>query len=160
MKTMSRKPTAEELLERADELLSRAYIMLDGWQRAADWHTDYTLFKLRSVTTPTEKLQPMNYTYRKRPVEIEAFQMTRARRTDNSDWPNWLHRAWNIDADEIGAVAPVNYPMSDGTDQLKIVTLEGVMRVGWDDFIIRGVKGELYACKPDIFAATYEEVSA
>ena len=33
-----------------------------------------------------------------------------------------------------------------------------VHRVSWDDWIIQGVKGELYACKPDIFAATYEPV--
>ena len=33
--------------------------------------------------------------YRKRPVVIEAFQMTKERRWDNSEWPNWLHEAWN-----------------------------------------------------------------
>jgi hypothetical protein len=37
--------------------------------------------------------------------------------------------------------------------------MEGVMHVNWDDWIIRGVKGELYACKPDIFAMTYEAVA-
>jgi hypothetical protein len=40
-----------------------------------------------------------------------------------------------------------------------IRTLEGDMRAEPDDWIIRGVRGELYPCKPDIFAATYEEVS-
>ena len=37
-----------------------------------------------------------------------------------------------------------------------IKTLEGLMRGDCDDWIIRGVKGELYPCKPDIFALTYE----
>ena len=37
-----------------------------------------------------------------------------------------------------------------------ITTLEGVMRADNGDWIIRGVKGELYPCKPDIFEATYE----
>ena len=37
-----------------------------------------------------------------------------------------------------------------------IKTLEGVMRGNYDDYIIRGVKGEIYPCKPDIFEATYE----
>ncbi len=37
-----------------------------------------------------------------------------------------------------------------------IKTLEGDMRADMDDWIIRGVMGELYPCKPDIFAATYE----
>ena len=39
-----------------------------------------------------------------------------------------------------------------------IVTLEGVMRADVGDFIITGVKGERYPCKPDIFYATYEKV--
>jgi len=98
--------------------------------------------------------------YRKKPVVIEAFQMTTARRTDNSEWPEWLNAAWNKPFSEAGAVSCSDYPNSHGTDQLVINTMEGVMYVGWDDFIIQGVKGELYACKPDIFAATYEAVEA
>jgi hypothetical protein len=43
-------------------------------------------------------------------------------------------------------------------DGLYIATLEGTMRANIGDWIIRGVKGELYPCKPDIFAATYEVV--
>jgi hypothetical protein len=39
-----------------------------------------------------------------------------------------------------------------------VVTLEGQMRCSPGDFIIKGIQGEFYACKPDIFAATYEEV--
>jgi hypothetical protein len=37
-----------------------------------------------------------------------------------------------------------------------IETLEGIMRADVGDYIIRGVKGEIYPCKPDIFAVTYE----
>lgn len=94
--------------------------------------------------------------YRKKPVVIEAFQMTPERRRDNSEWPNWLHRAWNMAHEEPGAVYCEDFPNSDGTDRLMIHTLEGEHRVDWGDFIIQGVKGELYPCKPDIFAATYE----
>lgn len=39
---------------------------------------------------------------------------------------------------------------------IEIQTLEGTMRADYGDWIIRGVKGEFYPCKPDIFAATYE----
>lgn len=49
----------------------------------------------------------------------------------------------------------VRYP-EDGT--MLIRTLEGVMSAQPGDWIIRGVKGELYPCKPDVFAATYERV--
>lgn len=94
--------------------------------------------------------------FRKKPVVVEAFQMTQEHRQDNKDWPEWLNRAWNKDHSEPGAVFPSKYPDSDGTDELLIYTLEGVHRVEFDDWIIRGVKGELYPCKPDIFEATYE----
>ena len=98
------------------------------------------------------------YKFRKKPIIIEAFQMTEERRKDNSEWPNWLHFAWNFEHGEVGSVSCVNYPNSDGTDELQIVTLEGTHRVSWGDYIIRGVQNELYPCKPDIFEATYEKV--
>jgi hypothetical protein len=93
--------------------------------------------------------------YRKKPVVIEAFQMTKDRRMDNSEWPNWLNYAWNSDRNEPGALQRVDMSASL-PDYLQIVTLEGLHLVSWDDWIIKGVQGELYPCKPDIFAATYE----
>lgn len=99
--------------------------------------------------------------YRKKPVVIEAFQMTQERRWDSSEWPGWLHMAWNKDHGE-GAVWPdpdaPDAPGHRSAAELVIGTLEGVLRVGWGDYIIQGVKGEIYACKPDIFEATYEPV--
>lgn len=94
--------------------------------------------------------------FRKRPVVIEAFQMTRGRRWDNSEWPPWLHMAWNADPESPGALR-IDY-MDASKARLEIVTLEGVHNVSWGDWIIQGVKGELYPCKPDIFDATYEAV--
>lgn len=96
--------------------------------------------------------------FRKKPLIIEAFQMTEARRTDNSEWPTWLSQAWQKSAREEGAL------MIDQGDparqRLVIFTREGVMRVDWDDWIVQGVKKELYVCKPDIFAAIYEPVES
>lgn len=46
-----------------------------------------------------------------------------------------------------------------GNGLLNIHTLEGIMRADKGDYIIRGVQGEFYPCKPDIFKATYEEVA-
>ena len=93
--------------------------------------------------------------YRKKPVVIEAFQMTAVRRLDNSEWPDWLNQAWNEDHGE-GAV----WCSTDDPQAMRLVigTREGVHLISWDDWIIRGIKGELYACKPDIFEATYEKV--
>lgn len=94
--------------------------------------------------------------YRKKPVVIEAFQMTPARRADNSEWPQWMHQAWNKNAGQPGALLNQIEGSSDGP--LCIETLEGRMKVNWNDFIIRGVKGELYPVRDDIFRETYEEV--
>jgi len=74
--------------------------------------------------------------YRKKPIIIEAFQMTKARRESNFDWPQWLHEAWNKDKTEPGALFPSDFPHSDGTDKLMIRTLEGDLLVEWDAFII------------------------
>jgi len=98
--------------------------------------------------------------YRKKPVVIEAFQMTRERRQDNSDWPSWMHEAWNKNPKDDGALMPIGksalaHPRHD-QETLVIMTLEGTHQVAWGDYIIQGVKGELYPCKPDIFEATYE----
>jgi len=92
--------------------------------------------------------------FRKKPVVIEAFQMTTSRRWDNSKWPEWLHKAWNMPEFCEGALS---IDADDPARELLVIgTLEGVHRVTWGDYIIQGVKGELYSCKPDIFEATYE----
>ena len=84
--------------------------------------------------------------FRKKPVVIEAQQLT-----DGADWDaiavwcgGFLHNT------------TFGVPGADPTTLLKIKTLEGVMEAGEGDWIIRGVKGEFYPCKPDIFEATYE----
>jgi hypothetical protein len=92
--------------------------------------------------------------FRKKPVVIEAFQMTKERRWDNSEWPAWLHEAWNKEPSE-GAMWID--PLDPTREKLVLGTREGVHLVTWGDWIIRGVQGELYPCKPDIFEATYEK---
>lgn len=79
--------------------------------------------------------------FRKKPVEIEAFQW--APGLTLADLPDW-------------AIKHMVYSLSGGG--LLIKTLEGDMRADRGDWIIRGVKGEVYPCKPDIFHATYEAV--
>lgn len=94
--------------------------------------------------------------FRKKPVVIEAFQMTQAARDDNSDWPQWAHAAWNVGHGSEGGLFPASQHFPDVGDELAIWTLEGILLVSFGDWIIRGVRGELYPCKPDIFAATYD----
>ena len=93
--------------------------------------------------------------YMKRPIVIEAFQMTKERRWDNQEWPEWLNRAWNTDPGEGSVWIDPDDPEGNA---LLCGTLEGVHRISWDDWIIQGIQGELYPCKPDIFEASYMEV--
>ena len=90
--------------------------------------------------------------FRKKPVVIEAHQWNHGR-DSHRDAPGWLIRAHTRDQDEPGA-----FFVPLGSQEGFIVTLEGRMTVSPDDWIIKGVKGELYPCKPDIFEATYEAV--
>lgn len=89
--------------------------------------------------------------FRKKPVVIEAFQFTTEARWNYNSWPEWLVIAWG---------GPYREPGSFYVDDTKyyLGTLEGEHRVSDGDWIIRGVKNELYPCKPDIFEATYEAV--
>jgi len=96
--------------------------------------------------------------WRKKPVVIEAFRMTQNRRWDNSEWPDWLNRAWNEPLGNVGAL------WIDPTDKigtrLFIGTLEGDLLVSFGDWIVRGIRGELYPVRADIFEATYEQADA
>ena len=96
--------------------------------------------------------------YRKKPVVIEAFHMTKEAIDeaikDRWLWPGWLREAWDKDRHDEGSLF-FDYAMDNF---LTITTLEGPHKVTPGDWIIKGVKGELYPCKPDIFEATYEAV--
>lgn len=90
--------------------------------------------------------------YRKKPVVVNAFQITLETQRDTFNWPAWLQKGLAKPNYEEGAVF-----WGDGTMYIK--TLEGTQVASLNDYIIEGVKGEIYPCKPDIFEATYEEVS-
>lgn len=90
--------------------------------------------------------------YRKKPVVVEAFQMTKQQRWDNSDWPEWLHQAWNREPGKNALWC------ENGSEQLFCGTLEGVHEITLGDYIIQGIAGEIYPCKPDIFYAIYSSV--
>jgi hypothetical protein len=90
--------------------------------------------------------------HRKKPVVIEAFQFY----VDPP--PDWF-------TDEVtkNNIVLFNcdrrvYPIEEAYCEIK--TLEGVMRGNGGDYVIQGVQGEIYPCKPDIFEATYEKVES
>ena len=87
--------------------------------------------------------------FRKKPVVIEAFKWTAD--VNQEEDPEWI-----VEKIKQGFV----YFENSGTPQIKmkIATLEGVMTADIGDWIIKGIKGEIYPCKPDIFSVTYEEV--
>ncbi|EHI69448.1 hypothetical protein ACVRY7_07790 [Streptococcus ictaluri] len=88
--------------------------------------------------------------YKKKPVEVEAFQWYGD--IHQKEDPEWIisaiseERAW-IEVDKV-----VNSPV------LRTNTLEGVMTAYPSDYIIKGIQGEFYPCKPDVFEQSYEKV--
>lgn len=88
--------------------------------------------------------------FRKKPVIIDAVKVSEviehAKNSDCVSQEPWIREA--IDKQII----------SIGTSEVFVKTDEGLMRGDYDDMIIRGVKGELYPCKPDVFEKTYESI--
>lgn len=82
--------------------------------------------------------------YRKKPVVIEAF------RIGIDHIPDWF-----MNKVSINDILLCNI---EGNTECEIKTLEGWMHGNYGDYIIQGVKGECYPCKPDIFEMTYELV--
>ena len=80
--------------------------------------------------------------YRKKPVIIEALEY--GSETSKAD---------------VELFCEGNVIMGDDPNDLWIKTLEGNMKVSMGDYIIRGIQGEYYPCKPDIFKETYEKVN-
>lgn len=81
--------------------------------------------------------------FRKKPVEIEAHRI---------GIDPWLDAAWA----EVCANRIVLHQCAEKDGYVLIDTLEGQMRGDHGDWLIQGVAGEFYPCKPDIFEATYE----
>lgn len=84
--------------------------------------------------------------YRKRPVEVDAVRWTGS---------NKLEVRVFLNGGRIGGTLK----LSDAGQAVMISALGGVVAASVGDWIIRGVHGEYYPCKPDIFEATYEEVA-
>lgn len=91
--------------------------------------------------------------YRKKPVIVEAEHFTTNNEVGSPTMDrivNWINQGQTLtDKKRIA--------WHNGTD-IFIQTLEGEMTASVGDYIIRGVKGEFYPCKPDIFEQTYEAV--
>ena len=98
----------------------------------------------------------MTNRYRKKPVVIEAIQWTGENLKDVLDFtgkhPDFC--LW------FGSFEQYEAHVRQDRQVFKIKTLEGTMEATPGDWIIKGVKGEFYQCKPDIFAATYEPADA
>lgn len=101
---------------------------------------------MKSTVAPREEMEEAPMKYRKKPVVIEAMQ-----------WKGGASGAspiidWILDG---GHTARYWEELHNGP-AIMVDTLEGTMRAEPNDWIIKGVQGEFYPCKPDIFEATYE----
>ena len=88
--------------------------------------------------------------FRKKPVVIDAVQLTKENANDVYDWLLTMK-----DGNDGIEQSRIEQNFDNG---IIIHTLEGNHLAQYGDFIIKGVAGEFYPCKPDIFESTYEEV--
>lgn len=91
-----------------------------------------------------------NMKYKKKPVVVDAYQYNGDIRNADGDIyiPYWM-----IEAFDNGIL---NYDFPHGIRQLYVKTLSGILNIEVGDYIIKGINGELYVCKPDIFEETYD----
>lgn len=92
--------------------------------------------------------------YIKKPIEIEAIQLKEDNIIEVFDF---LDEANYKETKSTEELEDFNQRMLK-QGYIEIETLEGIMKASFGDYIIKGVKGEFYPCKPDIFQVTYEEV--
>lgn len=92
--------------------------------------------------------------YVKKLVEIEAIQLKEDNIIEVFDFLDGANYKETKSAEELEDFSQMMLKQG----YIEIETLEGIMKTSFGDYIIKGVKGELYPCKPDIFEATYEEV--
>lgn len=94
--------------------------------------------------------------YKKKPVEIEAWQFTK--KNFSKSVPHWIRDKFA--RDKLTKETPITLWSQYAGEVIEgeIFTLEGIHKVNENDWIIKGVKGEFYPCKPDIFKMTYEKV--
>ena len=97
----------------------------------------------------------MSSKYRKKPVVIDALQLTRANAVKVYEW---VHDCTAIKTD-MDLYRWDDYLSIIERKGMKIPTLEGEMTASIGDYIIKGIQGEFYPCEPDIFEATYEVVN-
>lgn len=90
---------------------------------------------------------------RKKPVEVEAIQWL-----GNLDSFAELVNFANVTKYSQLTTSPIMIEESDMHNYIYINTLEGEMRASVSDYIIKGVEGEFYPCKPDIFEKTYDTI--
>jgi hypothetical protein len=108
-----------------------------------EWRKDASYVETGAMKVKNRSVK----TYKKKPVIIEAMQFTRDSWEELIEFTNGKATSFNKSL------------ILEDAYICNIQTLEGLMTATEGDFIIRGVKGEFYPCKPDIFEQTYDEVA-
>jgi len=113
------------------------------------------------MTSDSLPAENVSITVRKRPIEVEAWQYTGADNIDRA--PDWVReyrcQLWD-DKRKMNIMQGIKPDLSyfDCDWYLRIPTLEGIIAAVAGDWLILGIAGEVYPCKPHIFEETYERV--
>lgn len=145
--TLSLAGLADYLEASAASMVEAAARLREGAEVPVTYSTSESL---RPSFTPSK--------VRKRPVTVEAMLFDGDTAHTHAVY-QWIEANTQGSFDPLAEEVPASGVSIDpATGFMLIATLEGVMQVKVGDYVIRGVEGEFYPCKPDIFAKTYEKV--
>ena len=162
------------------ELYERAVQSREGWT-IGDTHQfkllpedDANIGKIRLPLMPPQ--YRLTQTEHQDTHKCYAFQMTAERRDVTSDWPDWLHQAWNLPHDKVNAVFPKDYPHSDGKDRLVVRFLPDIggsldrtnlVTVDWGDYLLLWTEHEdipdeelpaIEVVREEVFNGNFEKI--
>lgn len=127
------------------------------WKTSHGLFLPKTIYSVKTTEKDNEMLELWKNKYRKKPIIVEAIRL---------GWDTWTEICDFVSKDYFGGGVYLDDTtfevLPEGTTSytigLKIKTLEGEMLARQGDYVIKGINGEFYPCKPDIFKKTYEEV--
>jgi|GEM_PF-958782 len=148
-----------EMDERTLNLLLDAYYTMEALQcggvdNSNDYCDSINRYREEEEKRRGRRSEIMIKKYIKKPVQIEAIQLKEDNIIEVFDFLDGANYKETKSSEELEDFSEAMLEQG----YIEIETLEGMMKASFGDYIIKGVKGEFYPCKPDIFIATYEEV--
>jgi hypothetical protein len=95
------------------------------------------------------------FSYYRLPAITQAYRMTKARRLNSLDWPEWLRYAWELPIDYVGSLHPKESMTATG--ELEITMPQHTQLVFYDDWIVQDIETGIRCYRPDVFIKLFDK---